>query len=162
MTTPNQAEILIDLLRNNHATFCTAESCTGGNISAVLTRIPGCSDVFKGAAVTYCNEAKQNVLGVSPLTLETYTAVSLETVKEMAEGALNLYNTDYAASVSGCAGPGGGTPDIPVGTICFGFAGKGKETIVQKLLFKGSRLDNINQATAHVIDTMIDIISSKA
>ena len=128
----------------------------------MLTRIPGCSDVFKGAAVTYCNEAKQNILGVSPLTLETYTAVSLETVKEMAEGALNLYNTDYAASVSGCAGPGGGTPEIPVGTICFGFAAKGKETLVQKILFKGSRIDNINLATAHVIDTMIEIISSKA
>ena len=156
MTSP---EKLIELLRNKKATFCTAESCTGGNISSVLTRIPGSSDVFKGAAVTYCNEAKQNVLGVSSTTLETYTAVSVETVKEMAEGALKLFNTDFAASVSGCAGPGGGTDEIPVGTICFGFAAKGGKTISEKLHFDGNRIENINAATAHVIDTMIDIIS---
>lgn len=155
----NSTEKLIELLRNKNATFCTAESCTGGNISATLTRIPGCSDVFKGAAVTYCNEAKHNLLGVSLQTLEKYTAVSLETVTEMAEGALKLFNTDFAASVSGCAGPGGGTDDIPVGTICFGFAAKGAKTIAKKMHFSGNRIDNINAATAYVIDTMIDIIS---
>ena len=155
----NSTEKLIELLRNKNATFCTAESCTGGNISATLTRIPGCSDVFKGAAVTYCNEAKHNLLGVSLQTLEKYTAVSLETVTEMAEGALKLFNTDFAASVSGCAGPGGGTDEIPIGTICFGFAAKGGKTIAQKLHFSGNRIDNINAATAYVIDTMIDIIS---
>ena len=159
MTPPNPAEILIDLLRQKHATFCTAESCTGGNISSVLTRIPGCSDVFKGAAVTYCNEAKMNILKVSPETLDKFTAVSLETVKEMAEGALKLFNTDFAASVSGCAGPGGGTDEIPVGTICFGFAAKGKETVVKKILYNGSRLENIKSATDEVINTMIKIIS---
>lgn len=159
MTPPSKEELLIDLLRKQNATFCTAESCTGGNISAVLTRIPGCSDVFKGAAVTYCNEAKQNVLGVKAETLDTYTAVSIQTVKEMAEGAMHLYNTNYAASVSGCAGPGGGTDEIPVGTICFGFAAKGKDTIVEKIYFNGNRIDNINAATDHVINKMIDIIS---
>ncbi len=159
MKPPSKAELLIDLLRNHNATFCTAESCTGGNISSVLTRIPGCSDVFKGAAVTYCNEAKHNVLGVKTETLDTYTAVSLPTVKEMAEGAMKLYNTDYAASVSGCAGPGGGTDEIPVGTICFGFAAKGEDTMVEKILFTGDRIENINAATEHVIDKMIAIIS---
>lgn len=159
MKSLSKEEILIEMLRKINATFCTAESCTGGNISAQLTRIPGCSDVFKGAAVTYCNEAKHNILGVKFQTLDTYTAVSIPTVIEMAEGAMKLFNTDFAASVSGCAGPGGGTDEIPVGTICFGFAAKDKETIAEKLHFNGNRIENINAATNYVIDKMMSIIA---
>ncbi|MCQ2975426.1 MAG: competence/damage-inducible protein A [Bacteroidales bacterium] len=157
-TTTNlkKEEILLNLLREKNKTFCTAESCTGGNISATLTRIPGCSDVFKGGAVVYCNEAKHNILGVKNETLEKYTAVSEETVKEMAEGALKLYNCDYAASVSGCAGPGGGTKEIPVGTICFGLARKGKSTITKKCFYYLDRQTNIDYSTNEVINMMLN------
>ena len=151
-------EEIILLLKQQHKTFCTAESCTGGEIAARLTKIAGCSAVFKGGAVTYCNEAKHNVLGVATQTLEKYTELSLQTVKEMAEGALKLYNTDFAASVSGVAGPDGGTIENPVGTVYVGFAQKNKSTITKKYNFNSiNRLENINST----VNTVFEILKSK-
>jgi competence/damage-inducible protein CinA-like protein len=112
----------VALLTQHGLKVAVAESVTGGNIGAALTQVPGSSLVFEGAAVTYSNLAKQNLLGVSAATLESHGAVSELTVKEMANGARRLFNTDIAVATSGIAGPGGGTPEKPVGLVYFGLS----------------------------------------
>ncbi len=111
-----------ELLSGKKATLGMAESCTGGLIASQLTDVAGSSDYFLFSGVTYSNAAKVNVLGVLPETLETYGAVHEETVKQMAKGARRVAGADYGLSVSGVAGPDGGTPDKPVGTVCIGIA----------------------------------------
>ena len=98
-------------------TLSTAESCTGGGVAAAVTSVPGSSEYFKGGVVAYSNEVKMSLLHVSPATLERHGAVSRETVIEMAQGIRQLLHTDCAIATSGIAGPGGGTPVKPVGTI---------------------------------------------
>lgn len=111
-------EIIIgELLKNKKLTVSTAESCTGGSIAARLTSIAGSSEYFTGSVVAYSNEVKMGLLGVSPQTLEQHGAVSEETVIEMVKGAMKALKTDCAVATSGIAGPGGGTPDKPVGTV---------------------------------------------
>jgi nicotinamide-nucleotide amidase len=110
------------LLRRLKATLATAESCTGGLIAHLLTNVPGSSAYFLCSAVTYANEAKINVLGVSPNTLNRVGAVHEETVKEMALGVRRIANATYGIAVSGIAGPDGGSDEKPVGTICIGLA----------------------------------------
>jgi nicotinamide-nucleotide amidase len=99
-----------------------AESCTGGWVAKMLTDIPGCSQWFERGYVTYSNEAKQQVLGVQAATLEAFGAVSRETVREMAAGALAASSADMAVAISGIAGPDGGTTEKPVGLVWFGIA----------------------------------------
>lgn len=111
------AERVIDLARDQGVTVTTAESCTGGLIAQMLTRIPGSSDVFPGAFVTYSNALKHSVLGVRKETLEDAGAVSEATVREMVRGALEAAGADLAVAVSGVAGPGGGSDSKPVGTV---------------------------------------------
>lgn len=103
----------------------TAESCTGGMIAAALTSVPGSSAVIEGGIVSYSNAVKVSLLGVRPQTLEAYGAVSRETAAEMATGALVRLGVDLAVSVTGIAGPGGGSAEKPVGRVCFGLARKG-------------------------------------
>ncbi len=103
--------------RDRGCTIALAESCTGGLLGASITDVPGCSTVFWGSVVSYANEAKRSLLGVAATTLETHGAVSEAVVLEMAEGVRRLSNADVALSVSGVAGPGGGTEDKPVGTV---------------------------------------------
>lgn len=110
------------LLVREHATLAVAESCTGGLVSHLLTNVPGSSDYFLFTGVTYSNDAKIDVLGVDPQTLDKRGAVSPETAREMAEGARRLSGATFGLSTSGIAGPGGGTPDKPVGTLCVGLA----------------------------------------
>jgi len=109
-------EITGKLLREKNFTLATAESCTGGYIAHLLTSVPGSSEYFKGSVVAYANEIKENILGVSALTIQKYGAVSQETVFEMAAGIIRHFNTNCAIAVSGIAGPDGGTPEKPVGT----------------------------------------------
>ncbi|MEW6673617.1 MAG: competence/damage-inducible protein A [Thermodesulfobacteriota bacterium] len=110
------------LLKQKGATLAVAESCTGGLISHWLTNVPGSSDYFLFSGVTYANAAKTQVLGVSPQALQQHGAVSEETAKEMAAGVRRLAGATYGLAVSGVAGPDGGTPEKPVGTVCIGLA----------------------------------------
>jgi nicotinamide-nucleotide amidase len=122
------------LLRNKHASLAIAESCTGGLISHRFTDVPGSSDYFLFSGVTYSNDAKQKVLGVSAETLNRYGAVHEQTAKEMAEGARKICGATYGLSTSGIAGPDGGTPDKPVGTVCIGLAAP-EQVVGQRFTF---------------------------
>jgi PncC family amidohydrolase len=108
------------LLKKKEWTISVAESCTGGLIGSLLTSIPGSSDYFIGGVIAYSNEVKINLLSVSPQTLKKFGAVSEETVREMAHGVKSLLKTDVGISVSGIAGPAGGTKNKPVGTVALG------------------------------------------
>lgn len=127
------------LLREKHRTLALAESCTGGMVSALLTDVPGSSDYFLGAAVTYSDWAKQELLGVAPETLGRFGAVSEETSREMARGALARFGADLAASVTGIAGPDGGTAEKPVGTVCFAVADREGREVTKQRFFGGDR-----------------------
>ncbi|MBQ3446663.1 MAG: nicotinamide-nucleotide amidohydrolase family protein [Synergistaceae bacterium] len=128
------AEAVLYEARFRGARVACAESCTGGLIGAALTEIAGSSDVFSGGAVVYSNEAKSNILGVRAETLREFGAVSEECAREMAGGALRIYGADFAVSVTGIAGPDGGSESKPVGTVCFGFASdRGTRTMRRKL-----------------------------
>ena len=105
------------LLWEKEKTVGTAESCTGGRIAEGIIAVPGASKYFKGGIICYVNEVKENLLGVNPQLLEEKTAVCEEVAIEMVKGACKALNTDYAIAATGVAGPGGGTKDIPVGTI---------------------------------------------
>jgi nicotinamide-nucleotide amidase len=110
------------LLAEKNATLAVAESCTGGLIANLLTDVPGSSDYFLFSAVTYANQAKMKILGVRAATLEKSGAVSVQTAREMARGAKIVVDATYGLATSGIAGPGGGTDDKPVGTVCIGLA----------------------------------------
>ncbi len=120
------ASVIIDLLRKRKETLSIAESCTGGQLSAALTKIPGASDVFLGGVVAYCNNLKKNLLNVSTKTLEQHGAVSSEVVLEMANGAKKNLESDWAISISGLAGPSGRTQTKPIGTVHIGIVGPEK------------------------------------
>ena len=117
------SSVVIALLRERRQTLALAESCTGGYVANQLTNVPGASAVFLGGLVTYSNEAKQVLLGVPGEILKEHGAVSEPVARLMAEGAKGRLNSDYALSVTGIAGPGGGTPDKPVGTVFIALAG---------------------------------------
>ncbi len=126
------------LLLEHHKTLAVAESCTGGLIASRITRVPGSSSYFERAVVTYSNQAKKDILGVPKEYLEKFGAVSKETALAMAEGIRRLAKTDYGISVTGIAGPTGGTPQKPVGTVWIGFSCE-EGTVAQCFLFPGDR-----------------------
>ncbi len=154
------AEAVSDMMHSRRITLATAESCTGGEIATKLTAIPGASDYFKGAVVAYCNETKQSVLGVREETLDTHTAVSEETVREMAEGVRLKLNTDYAVATTGVAGPGGGTDDTPVGTVWMAVAGW-EGTTTKKMRYNGRRQQVIDRATNEVLAMLMRVIGGQ-
>ena len=150
-----QAASLLDLCRARGIKIATAESCTGGLVAALLTEIAGSSDVVERGFVTYSNEAKQECLGVRAETLASYGAVSAQTAREMAEGVLAHSRADIAVSVTGVAGPGGGSADKPVGLVHFGCARRGGVTQVVERRFgdlgrSGVRLASVAQALAMI------------
>lgn len=143
-------------------TMATAESCTAGGISYYITEVPGSSRWFDRGYVTYTNQAKTEMLGVTPATLSAYGAVSEETVREMALGALEKSGAHIAVAVSGIAGPGGAVPGKPLGTVCFGFARRaahGPVVFTDTQCFSGDRkavrLATIRQAVQGLI-TQVD------
>lgn len=141
------------LLRERGATVATAESCTGGEIAHLLTSVPGSSDYFKGAVVAYANEVKINVLGVNPADIEREGVVSEPVVLQMAEGVRRVMGTDYAVATSGVAGPAGGSPEKPVGTVWIGVATP-HGCFARKFVFSFTRERNIAKAAAKALELL--------
>ncbi len=139
------------LERYRHAglKLATAESCTGGLVAATLTAIAGSSDVVERGFATYSNEAKEELLGVPRVVLLSYGAVSEQTARCMAEGAVRRSHADVAVSITGVAGPGGATPDKPLGLVHFGCARRGYETITVRHVLPGDR-DAVRAAAVEV------------
>jgi len=136
-------------LRDAHKTLAVAESCTGGLVGEMLTQVPGASDYLLLDAVVYANSMKEAVLGVSPELLRAHGAVSSETAAAMAEGALRVAGADIAISVTGVAGPGGGTEEKPVGTVWFGLAQRGEPTVTKHRKLPWGR-DRVRTLSAYV------------
>ena len=129
----------------NNWTLALAESCTGGGIASRLVAIPDCSLYFQGGVVAYSNRSKENILRVSPSTLENYGAVSEATAREMAAGALNAFEAQFALSSTGIAGP-------TTGTVCFAIASLDKEPLSWTSPFKGGRSSVIEQAIVDALE----------
>ena len=138
MNTCKHAEVILERLAARGLHLTTAESCTGGLIAACLTEVSGASRVFDGGVVVYSNALKERLLGVKAETLLAHGAVSEPVAAEMAQGACAHLGADYAVSVTGIAGPGGGTPEKPVGLVYIGVAGHG-ELKVARCQFDGDR-----------------------
>lgn len=144
---------IVDLLVANKLTVSTVESCTGGMIAARLINVPGVSDVFKMGHITYSNKSKKKILGVKKRTLEKYTAVSAEVAQEMVKGVEMVSKADVCVSVTGLAGPDGGTAKKPVGLVYIACSVKGNVT-VQEYHFNGNRTKIRENATASALTLM--------
>jgi nicotinamide-nucleotide amidase len=149
--TLKDAERLLAACRTLSVRIATAESCTGGLIAAALTAIGGSSDVVDRGFVTYSNDAKHQMLGVPMTLIEAHGAVSEEVARAMATGALGRSRAGIAVSVTGVAGPGGGSADKPVGLVCFGLARTGQPTISQQRMFAGDRTAIRAATVAHAL-----------
>ncbi|HEY0634814.1 MAG TPA: CinA family protein [Gammaproteobacteria bacterium] len=147
-----------ELLCERRLMLVTAESCTGGWIAKCCTDLPGSSHWFERGFVTYTNEAKMEALGVEAATLQAHGAVSEATVTEMAAGALRQSRAQVSVAVSGIAGPGGGRPDKPVGTVCFGWALAGKRSVSRQLYILGDREQIRRQAVAEALRGVLDVV----
>jgi nicotinamide-nucleotide amidase len=141
-------------LTRRDATVTTAESCTGGWVAKALTDVAGSSAWFERGFVTYSNEAKSQMVGVSPETLAAEGAVSEAVVRQMAQGALAAAAADYAVSISGIAGPDGGSAQKPVGTVWFGFAAADGRVLAFRECFAGDREAVRRQATGYALNTL--------
>ena len=151
------AQIVGERLRKHQLTLSTAESCTGGNIAHKITEIAGSSDYFMGSVVSYSNDVKHRVLGVDQTVLDTCGAVSQPVVEQMVAGACNVCHTNCAVATSGVAGPGGGTPDKPVGTVWMA-ARVGDVTVSRCHHFNGSRAQIIDRATTHALIMLLHLL----
>jgi len=145
-------------LRERGLMLTTAESCTGGWVAQAITAVSGSSQWFERGFVTYSNLAKVETLGVHPATLEQHGAVSEPTVREMAQGALAHSHAQLAVAVSGIAGPGGGSLEKPVGTVCLAWAGNGLETRAHCRQFMGNREAVRRQAVAAVLQGLLELL----
>ena len=144
------AEKLVELLKAQGLTCATAESCTGGGVGAAITAVPGSSAVFAGGVISYANEVKRDVLGVSDHNLQTVGAVSPEVAAQMADGVRRLLKTDLAVSLTGIAGPDGGSAEKPIGLVWFGLSTK-DGTRTEKVIFSGDRAQVRAQAVIHAL-----------
>lgn len=151
-------DLLGQMLRRKKLTLSTAESCTGGNVAHKITTVAGSSDYYKGSIVSYANEVKSNLLNVQNAVIEEYGAVSSEVVELMAKNSVNMLQTDCAIAISGIAGPAGGTPEKPVGTVWICTVTPDK-TITRKYQFGTSREENINRATNMAILQLIKTLN---
>lgn len=138
-------KVILDFMEMRNLKLAIAESCTGGYLAHQITQHPGCSSVFAGSAVAYSYEMKESMLDVKHETLTQHGAVSAEVVEEMAIGVINRYNADYSVSISGIAGPDGGIPEKPVGTVWIAVANKTK-TLSRKFQFGNKRKENIERS----------------
>jgi len=147
----NLEQAIGQLLIKKGLKLATAESCTGGSIASLLTSVSGCSAYFLGSVVAYSNEVKSNLLAVKTETLTEYGAVSEQTIREMAEGVRQKLGADIGIATSGIAGPTGGTPEKPVGTIWIAYSDKHK-TIAKKLQLTSERSLNVQITTVQVLN----------
>ncbi len=148
------------ILTERHLTLSAAESCTGGLVSSRITDIAGSSAYFMGGVVAYSYEAKAALLGVSWDTLNTHGAVSREAIIEMARGARKVFHTDIAVSISGIAGPGGGTPDKPVGTVWIGLATLSGEE-ARHFVWDGDRITNKHLSSEAALQFILDHLEGR-
>lgn len=153
------SEVLGELLKERELTVSSAESCTGGNVAHKIVEIPGSSAYFLGSVVSYSNDVKAEVLKVSRSNLDRFGAVSKEVVEEMAKGVSRLMHTDCSIATSGIAGPEGGTPLKPVGTVWIA-AKMGDRLVSECTHFNGSRHEVIEQATNHALFMLIHLLRS--
>ncbi len=145
------------LLRRRGWTLAVAESCTGGLLADRITDVPGSSEYFVGGVVAYANSVKERILGVSPQTLDQWGAVSRQAVLEMARGAQRILGADLVLSVSGIAGPGGGTPEKPVGMVWIGLVTpQGEQARV--FYWKGDRRANKEQSVQAALQMAVDYL----
>lgn len=147
------------LLWKTGETVSTAESCTGGNIAAALTSIPGSSNYFKGGIVSYTDETKQQFLDVKPETIENYTVYSEEVVKEMVAGAIKAFGSTYAVAVSGVAGPTGGTSEHPVGEVWIAVGNSLEIETIRRTADEG-RDRNVQYATVDALNLLLKFIQT--
>lgn len=147
-------ETVVELLIKHNMKLATAESCTGGLIAQKITSVAGASECFDCGVVTYSNGQKQKLLGVSAETLEKFGAVSEQTALEMCKGVRTLADADFGISVTGIAGPGGGTPDKPVGTVWIGICGDNLHK-AERFLFDGDR-QQVRESTAQTALKMVE------
>ena len=150
------SELVGQALKARGATVTTAESCTGGWVAKTLTDIAGSSAWFDRGFVTYSNEAKQEMLGVPPDMLAEHGAVSQPVAVAMAEGALRNSRADWAVAITGIAGPTGGSPQKPVGTVCFAWGGRDGRIVTSTRHFPGSREDVRAQSVEHALSGLIE------
>jgi nicotinamide-nucleotide amidase len=149
---------ILDKMAAKGLTLSVAESCTGGYLSHLFTQHAGSSKVFLGGGVTYSNELKESILGVKHETIDKYGAVSEETAKEMVEGALLNFRSDFAISVTGIAGPDGGTVDKPVGTVWIAVAG-GQKMLIKKYTFGNKRRQNIERSAVMALSMLNTLLT---
>ena len=160
----NLAEEVFESARAAGLTVACAESCTAGMVGSALTDMPGSSEVFKGGVITYCNEAKARLLGVPQAVLDGPGAVSRECALAMAEGAQRLLDADVAVSVTGLAGPDGGTKELPVGTVWFGLSLRKEEEVRSEAFvrhFPGTRDEVRRQAVDAALEGLLCAIRNE-
>ncbi len=150
------ATLLIQRLKLALSTLGVAESCTGGLLSASLTDVPGASEVFRGGIVAYHNEVKQSILHVHQRTLDTFGAVSEQTAMEMVAGVRLALGVDYAAAITGVAGPGGGTPEKPVGLVYIAVHGPEVGAVIRND-FVGDRASIRAQSVEKALEMLLEI-----
>ena len=148
---------LQELLYNSDKKIGTAESCTGGRLAEALIAVPGSSNYFNGSIIAYTNEVKENLLGVNHQVLEEQTAVSEEVARQMVLGAIKTLRVDFAVAVTGVAGPAGGTPENPVGTIWIGY-GCNTDVRTWKLSEDFGRDINLSIATSKALQLMVEFL----
>lgn len=153
-----QVAQLAERLTNTALTLAVAESCTGGLLGATLTDRPGSSKWFERGWITYSNQAKHEELGVEPSSLASHGAVSAVVATEMAMGALRRSPADLAVAISGIAGPGGGSADKPVGTVCLGWARRGREARSREYRFSGDRIAVREQSVAVALEGLLGLL----
>ncbi len=155
-------EQIQEILSQKKQTITCAESCTGGLIASMITANSGSSSIFRGSVVTYCNDIKEQELGVKKQTMIDNGAVSKETVEEMLNGVLKKFDANYAIAVSGVAGPTGGTKEKPVGTVVIGVLSSFGDKNISIYHFEGDRKSIQNQAAFKGFELIFEILCKKA
>ena len=150
---------VVHALKRQGLMLATAESCTGGWVAQVITSVAGSSEWFERGFVAYTNLAKREMLGVSTTILSRYGAVSEQTARAMAEGALTHSHAQVALAITGIAGPSGGTPEKPVGTVCFAWTVKKRDTISRKQVFSGDREAVRRQAVVTALQGLLEYLN---